>query len=47
MTADAAAWVRDHAWTEPMRREYGHAPGHYTHCACQYGPTQLDLLEVC
>lgn len=46
MTADQAAWVRDHAWTNRMRKTYygdpgknNGTPGLYTHCDCQAGLT--------
>lgn len=36
MTADDAAWVREHVWTDGMRRvEYQVWPGCYTRCECQ------------
>ncbi|NEA22657.1 DUF6248 family natural product biosynthesis protein [Actinomadura bangladeshensis] len=35
MSPEAAAWIRDHAWTAPMRREDADAA---PLCPCQYGP---------
>jgi hypothetical protein len=38
MTPGEAAWVRQHVWTEGMRRvETATWPGHYTRCECQRG----------
>lgn len=39
MTAEEAAWVRDHVWTTPMRKTYREVPGFYVTCACQGGLT--------
>ncbi|WP_433235400.1 DUF6248 family natural product biosynthesis protein [Streptosporangium sp. CA-135522] len=36
MTEEAAAWIRQHVWTDGMRRvEYEVRPGFYTRCGCQ------------
>lgn len=37
MPAEAAAWIREHAWTARMRKTYAEVPGFYTTCACQWG----------
>lgn len=37
--AEAAAWIRAHAWTAGMRKIYKETPGFYTACACQFGTT--------
>jgi len=43
MTEAEAAWIREHAWTTPMRKGYIETPGFYTHCACQWtGPCEND-----
>ena len=34
-----AAWIRDHVWTQAMRKQFAEVPGFYLLCACQYGPT--------
>lgn len=39
MSPDQAVWVRDNAWTQPMRKAYRGTPGFYSKCACQYGLT--------
>lgn len=38
MTAEEAAWVREHAWTVAMRRQWRQIPAVYSMCPCQYGP---------
>ncbi|MFB9891537.1 DUF6248 family natural product biosynthesis protein [Planobispora takensis] len=38
MTEAQAAWVREHVWTETMRRVQETHPGFYTVCFCQRGP---------
>ena len=35
MTAEEAAWVREHAWLPVMRREYAQWPFLYDRCACR------------
>lgn len=35
MTAEEAAWVREHAWLPPMRRDYAQWPFLYDRCACR------------
>lgn len=35
MTPEEAAWVREHAWTQGMRKTYAEVPGFYLTCACQ------------
>lgn len=50
MNADAAAWIREHAWTQPMRKTFAEVPGFYLKCACQSGLTsycQNDRHEQC
>jgi hypothetical protein len=37
MPADVAAWIREHAWTKPMRRQYRATPRFWHTCACQHG----------
>jgi hypothetical protein len=39
MPAEAATWIREHAWTGAMRRQHANTPGAYDHCPCQYGPS--------
>ena len=34
MTAEEAAWVREHAWLPPMRRAYAQWPFLYDRCPC-------------
>lgn len=34
-----AAWIREHAWTPAMRKQFGEVPGFYLMCACQFGLT--------
>lgn len=38
-TPQAAAWIRKHAWTQPMRKQYREVPAFFRTCACQSGPT--------
>ena len=38
MTAAEAAWVREHAWTPAMRRQWRQIPAVYSMCPCEYGP---------
>ncbi|MGW4476947.1 DUF6248 family natural product biosynthesis protein [Nonomuraea sp. NPDC004354] len=39
MTPDEAAWVREHAGTQTMRKTHAEVPGFYLACACQWtGP---------
>jgi len=40
MTEDEAAWIREHAWTNPLRRQYEAHPSYTLRCACQGGPSQ-------
>lgn len=35
MTAEEAAWVREHAWLPPMRRAYAQWPFLYDRCPCR------------
>lgn len=35
MTDVEAAWVREHVWTKPMRRDHKSCPAFYSTCACQ------------
>lgn len=35
MTAEEAAWVREHAWLPPMRRDYAQWPFLYDRCPCR------------
>lgn len=35
MTAEEAAWVREHTWLPVMRREYAQWPFLYDRCACR------------
>lgn len=39
MTDEEAAWIREHVWTQPMRKTHREVPGYYSTCACQYGVT--------
>lgn len=39
MRSDQASWVREHVWTQHMRRDYENV-GATSTCACEYGPTQ-------
>ena len=34
MPAEEAAWVREHAWLPPMRRDYAQWPHLYDRCPC-------------
>lgn len=36
-TPSQAAWIREHAWTDHMRRLYGYNAEHFTECGCQWG----------
>ena len=36
MTAEEAAWVREHAWLPPMRRTYAQWPHLYDRCPCHH-----------
>jgi len=38
MTAPEAAWVRQHAWTQTMRKTYKSTPAVLVMCPCEYGP---------
>jgi hypothetical protein len=38
-TLERAAWIREHAWTNAMRKQYRQTPGFYTKCPCQFGPS--------
>lgn len=35
MTEEDAAWVREHVWTQGMRKIFKEVPGYYLVCACQ------------
>lgn len=35
MPADVAAWIRAHAWTKQMRRQYASTPAFWHTCDCQ------------
>jgi hypothetical protein len=35
MTEEDAAWVREHVWTQGMRKMFKEVPGYYLVCACQ------------
>lgn len=37
MTPEAAAWVREHVWTDAHRRIDAASPAFYGMCSCQYG----------
>lgn len=39
MPTATAAWIRQHAWTGPMRKSFNSTPGAHAHCPCQYGPS--------
>lgn len=39
LSADAAEWIREHAWTGRMREIFREVPGFYLACACEYGIT--------
>lgn len=47
MPPDAAAWIRAHAWTKGMRKEYGDVPGFYDACACEYGASHGCQIGQC
>lgn len=47
MTPGQAGWVREHAWTQTMRKEYREVPGYYTSCACQYGASNWCQMGQC
>ena len=38
MTDSEAAWVREHAWTEAMRKTYSSTPAVLAMCPCEHGP---------
>lgn len=40
MDEDEAVWVREHVWTQHMRRTHETVPRAASTCACQSGPTQ-------
>ncbi|WP_326637327.1 DUF6248 family natural product biosynthesis protein [Streptosporangium sp. NBC_01755] len=35
MTKEDAEWVREHVWTQGMRKIFKEVPGYYLVCACQ------------
>lgn len=39
MTPDEAAWVREHVWTQAMRKTHREVPLYAHTCACQSGLT--------
>ena len=41
MTPIEAAWVREHVWTQAMRKTAAEVPGYRHTCACQYGLTTM------
>lgn len=41
MTAEDAAWVREHAWTDAMRQDYQDYPVWMSSCPCGLGPCGL------
>lgn len=43
---DQAALIRQHAWTQPMRKTYAECPGFYSKCACQSGAKPLTSYET-
>ncbi|MDF5758586.1 DUF6248 family natural product biosynthesis protein [Spongiactinospora sp. TRM90649] len=46
MTPEQAAWVREHAWTTPMRKNLRDTPAFYTTCHCQAGLSHWCSPEV-
>ncbi|HZB28965.1 MAG TPA: DUF6248 family natural product biosynthesis protein [Streptosporangiaceae bacterium] len=47
MTPDQAAWVREHAWTGTMRKEFREVPQAYSICPCQAGPSTWCKTGQC
>lgn len=47
MTSDEAAWIRENAWTQAMRKTDREVPGYLHTCACQYGPTSACQHGQC
>lgn len=45
MTPDEAAWVRGHAWTQSMRKQYKELPGYHLTCACQHNGPCLNASD--
>ena len=47
MTAEEAAWVREHAWLPPMRRDYAQWPFLYDRCMCRRFYGNGGVCEGC
>ncbi|WP_431897874.1 DUF6248 family natural product biosynthesis protein [Nonomuraea sp. bgisy101] len=45
MTPDEAAWVREYAWTQSMRKVHAEVPGFYLACACQWNGPCLNSRD--